>query len=86
MKKDSNNASFVYSVNLLRMLLGMELITKEEYNKIVAISKDHYGIKFFPFDQKNFRFSLDVSELLWYLFVLPKGKTAGKSAERSRAQ
>lgn len=47
MKKDSNNASFVYSVNLLRMLLGMELITKEEYNKIVAISKDHYGTKIF---------------------------------------
>ena len=47
MKKDSNNASFVYSVNLLRMLLGMELITKEEYNKIVAISEDHYGTKIF---------------------------------------
>ena len=47
MKKDSNNASFVYSVNLLRMLLGMELITKEEYNKIVATSEDHYGTKIF---------------------------------------
>jgi len=47
MKKDSNNASFVYSVNLLRMLLGMELITKEEYNKIVAISEDHYSTKIF---------------------------------------
>ena len=47
MKKDSNNASFVYSVNLLRMLLGMELITKEEYNKIVAISEEHYGTKIF---------------------------------------
>lgn len=77
MKNDCNNASFVYSVNLLRMLLGMELITKEEYNKIVAISEDHYGTKIFPSDQKFFRFSLDVSELLWYLFVLPKGKSAG---------
>ena len=38
MKNDTNNSSFVYSVNLLRMLLGMELITEEEYNKIVAIS------------------------------------------------
>ena len=36
MKNDSNNASFVYSVNLLRMLLGMELITEDEYNKIVG--------------------------------------------------
>ena len=32
---------------LLRMLLGMELITEEEYNKIVAISEDHYGTKIF---------------------------------------
>lgn len=32
MKNDSNNASFVYSVNLLRMLLGMELITEDEYD------------------------------------------------------
>ena len=38
MKNDTNNSSFVCSVNLLRMLLGMELITEEEYNKIVAIS------------------------------------------------
>ena len=42
-----NNSSFVYSVNLLRMLLGMELITEEEYNKIVAISEDHYGAKIY---------------------------------------
>ena len=47
MKKDSNKASFVYSVNLLRMLLGMELITDDEYNKIVAISEDHYGAKIY---------------------------------------
>ena len=47
MKNDSNNASFVYSVNLLRMLLGMELITDDEYNKIVAISEDYYGTKIY---------------------------------------
>lgn len=47
MKNDSSNASFVYSVNLLRMLLGMGLITEDEYNKIVAISKDHYGAKIY---------------------------------------
>lgn len=77
MKNDTNNSSFVYSVNLLRMLLGMELITEEEYNKIVAISEDHYGAKYIASDPKIFRFSLDVSELLWYLFVLPKDKSAG---------
>lgn len=47
MKNDSNNASFVYSVNLLRMLLGMELITEDEYNRIVAISEEHYGAKIY---------------------------------------
>lgn len=47
MKNGSNNASFVYCVNLLRMLLGMELITEDEYNKIVAISEDHYGAKIY---------------------------------------
>lgn len=47
MKNDSNIASFVYSVNLLRMLLSMEMITEDEYNKIVAISEDHYGTKIY---------------------------------------
>lgn len=47
MKNDGNNASFVYSVNLLRILLGMDLITEEEYNKIVAISEDYYGAKIY---------------------------------------
>ncbi len=42
MRKDQNNASFAYSVNLLRMLLGMKLITEEEYEKIVRISAVHY--------------------------------------------
>lgn len=41
-KTDINNASFAYSVNLLRTLLGMNLITKEEYDKIVIISAEHY--------------------------------------------
>lgn len=47
MKNDNNNASFVYSVNLLRMLLSMELITEDEYKKIVEISEDHYGAKIY---------------------------------------
>jgi len=36
--KDQNNASFAYSVGLLRMLLEMKLITVKEYKKIVRIS------------------------------------------------
>lgn len=42
MSKDQNNVSFAYSVSLLRMLLCMKLITKEEYEKIVRISAAHY--------------------------------------------
>lgn len=45
-RKAVNNASFAYSVSLLRMLLGMELITKDEYDKIVKISAEHYGTDF----------------------------------------
>ena len=41
-KTDINNASFAYSVNLLRALFGMNLITKEEYDKIVIISAEYY--------------------------------------------
>ena len=42
-KKDTGNSSFAYSVNLLKMLLAMQLITEEEYEKIVRISAEHYG-------------------------------------------
>lgn len=45
MSKDQNNVSFAYSVSLLQMLLGMKLITKEEYEKIVRISAAHYDTK-----------------------------------------
>ncbi len=41
MSKDQNNASFAYSVSLLRLLLGIKLITEEEYDKIVRISAAH---------------------------------------------
>ena len=30
---DQNNASFYYSVNMLRALLAMKLITEEEYKE-----------------------------------------------------
>lgn len=39
---DINNSAFYYSVNMLRMLLKMKLITEKEYNKIVAISAEYY--------------------------------------------
>lgn len=42
-RKAVSNASFVYSLNLLRMLLQMELITKDEYDKIIKISAEHHG-------------------------------------------
>ena len=42
-KKDIGNSSFAYSVNLLKMLLAMQLITEDEYEKIVGISAEHYG-------------------------------------------
>lgn len=40
---DEKNAAFVYSVNLLRMLMCMELLSEEEYQRIVAISAKHYN-------------------------------------------
>ena len=42
-KKDIGNSSFAYSINLLKMLLAMQLITEDEYEKIVRISAEHYG-------------------------------------------
>lgn len=42
-KKDIGNSSFAYSVNLLKMLLAMQLITEDEYKKIARISAEHYG-------------------------------------------
>lgn len=40
---DANNTAFYYSVNLLRMLLNMKIISKEECEKIIEISATHYG-------------------------------------------
>ena len=45
MKADINNSSFIFSVNILRMLLGMGLITEEEYYRIVEISSEYYDAK-----------------------------------------
>ena len=43
MNNDINNSAFLYSVNMLRLLLKMQLITQEEYERILEISADHYG-------------------------------------------
>lgn len=42
---DINNSSFLYSLNMLNLLLRMKLITEAEYNRIAAISKKHYDVK-----------------------------------------
>ncbi len=42
-----NNSSFAYSMNLLRMLLGMQLITQEEYERIINISTEYYGTEIY---------------------------------------
>lgn len=42
MKQDHNNSAFAYSVGLLKLLLEMQLITVEEFKKIVRISAAHY--------------------------------------------
>lgn len=45
--KDTNNASFAYSIHMLRMLLKMKLITQDEYSRIAAISAAHYDTKIY---------------------------------------
>ncbi len=40
--KAINNASFCYSANMLKMLLEMNLLTKEEYGRILLISANYY--------------------------------------------
>lgn len=42
---DQNNAAFYYSVNMLRALLAMKLITEDECKKIVALSAEYYGVE-----------------------------------------
>ena len=43
MNTDISNSAFVYCVNMLRLLLKMQLITSEEYERILEISAAHYG-------------------------------------------
>lgn len=44
-RNDVKAASFTYSLNMLRLLLRMKLITQEEFEKTVKISADYYGVK-----------------------------------------
>ena len=41
-RTDINNASFAYGISLLRMLLDMNLITEDEYERITRISAEYY--------------------------------------------
>lgn len=43
----NNNSAFYYTVNMLRNLLRMKLITEEEYNRTVRISAEHYGVQLY---------------------------------------
>lgn len=40
-----NSSAYFYSVNMLRLLLKMQLITEEEFDRIVHISADHYDVE-----------------------------------------
>jgi hypothetical protein len=37
-----NNASYYYSINLLKILLNMKLITMKDFDEICKISAKHY--------------------------------------------
>ena len=43
-EQDEKNAAFIYSIHLLKMLLKMELISEQEYERIKSISKKYYNI------------------------------------------
>lgn len=46
-KEDINNIALYYSINMLRHLLKMNLITENEYDNILRISSEHYGTKIY---------------------------------------
>lgn len=41
MDNNIKNASFAYSVNMLKLLLKMKLLTEEEYKEIAKISAEY---------------------------------------------
>ena len=52
-------AAFAYSVNMLRLLLSMRLITEAEYNNIVQLQAEHYD------PQKSYVFSFNSRHSRW---------------------
>ena len=42
-----DNASYAYCIGLLKMLLEMKKITREEFNRISAINAEYYGTDVF---------------------------------------
>ncbi len=66
--KDANNAAFAYSVSLLRLLLRMQLITQDEYNRIVAINRTHYEAEICVVWEEDFS---GCFRTLAVLYVLP---------------
>lgn len=44
-EQDEKNAAFVYSIHLLKMLLKMELISEQEFERIKSICLEFYGVK-----------------------------------------
>lgn len=43
-EQDEKKAAFVYSIHLLKMLLKMELISEQEFERIKSISAQYYNI------------------------------------------
>ena len=43
-EQDKRNAAFFYGVHLLKMLLKMELISEQEFERIKSISAQYYNI------------------------------------------
>lgn len=43
---DINNAAFYYSINMLRMLRAANLITEDDYKRILRICAQHYNVDY----------------------------------------
>ena len=43
-KNDLNRVSFAYSMGLLRTLMEKKVITRDEYERIAAISQAYYDV------------------------------------------
>lgn len=43
---DVNNAAFYYSINMLRMLRTFDLLSDDEYERILKLSAQHYGVDY----------------------------------------